>query len=47
VDNAASIRAAIESAIIPALVPLIPLVIERFHKRKTDVPSDEADQEAR
>ena len=42
IDGSASIRAAIESAVIPALVPLIPLVIERLHKRKAEVTADEA-----
>jgi hypothetical protein len=43
-DNhaSASIRAAIESALIPALIPLIPLVIERLHKHKAETASDEA-----
>jgi hypothetical protein len=41
-DGSASIRAAIENAVIPALVPLIPLVIERLHKRKAEAIADEA-----
>ena len=41
-DGHASIRTAIESAVIPALVPLIPLVIERLHKPKAETPADEA-----
>ena len=40
-DGHASMRAAIESAVIPALVPLIPLVIERLHKRKAETHADE------
>jgi hypothetical protein len=38
----ASIRAAIESAIIPALMPLIPLAIERLHRRKVEPTENEA-----
>jgi hypothetical protein len=41
-DGPASLRAAIESAVIPALLPLIPLVIERLHKHKAELGSDEA-----
>ena len=41
-DGHASIRTAIESAVIPALAPLIPLVIERLHKRKAETTADEA-----
>lgn len=43
-DNhgSASMRAAIESAIIPALLPLIPVVIERLHKHRSETTSDEA-----
>src|SRR3569832_640656 len=41
-NGPASIRAAIESAVIPALVPLLPMVIERLHKRKAESPEDEA-----
>ena len=41
-DGHASIRTAIESAVIPALVPLIPLVIERLHRRKAETTADEA-----
>ena len=40
-DGPASIRAAVESAIVPALIPLIPLLIERLHKHKAEVASDE------
>jgi hypothetical protein len=36
-----SLRAAIENAIIPALLPLIPLVIERLHRHKKTA-TDEA-----
>jgi hypothetical protein len=37
-DNhgSASVRAAIESVVIPALLPLVPLVIERLHKHKAE-----------
>jgi|SRR5579862_3093604 len=41
-DGHASIRTAIESAVVPALVPLIPLVIERLHRRKDETAADEA-----
>jgi len=41
-DGHASIRTAIESAVVPALIPLIPLVIERLHKRKAETTADEA-----
>jgi len=41
-DGHASIRTAIESAVIPALVPLIPLVIERLHKRTTEPTNETA-----
>jgi hypothetical protein len=40
-DSHASIRAAIESAVIPALIPLIPLVVERLHKRLTETTANE------
>jgi len=36
------IRAAIESVIIPALLPLIPVVIERLHKHKAEKAGNEA-----
>jgi hypothetical protein len=36
------IRAAIESVIIPALLPLIPLLIERLQKGKTQTAANEA-----
>lgn len=39
-DSHASIRAAIESAVIPALIPLIPLVVERLHKRLTETTAN-------
>ena len=39
--GAASIRTAIESALIPALLPLIPLVVERLHKHMSDKPANE------
>jgi hypothetical protein len=39
--GSASMRAAIESAIIPALLPLIPVVIERLHKHKSETTSDQ------
>ena len=42
VDSHASIRAAIESAVIPALMPLIPLVIERVHKRLAETTANDA-----
>ena len=35
-DGPASMRTAIETALIPALVPFIPLVIERLHQRKAE-----------
>ena len=38
--GSASIRTAIESAVIPALIPLIPLVIERLHKHKAEATAD-------
>jgi hypothetical protein len=38
----ASVRAALENAAIPLLLPLIPLVIQRLSKRKTDKAADEA-----
>jgi len=38
----ASVRAALESAAIPALLPLIPLVLERLRKHKTETAADEA-----
>lgn len=37
----ASLRAEIENAAIPMLLPLIPLVIQRLHKRKSENPPDE------
>ena len=40
--GSASIRNAIESAIIPALLPLIPLVVERLHKHKAETSADGA-----
>ena len=40
-DGPASLRAAIESAIIPAVLPLIPLIIERLHKHKAESASSE------
>jgi hypothetical protein len=36
------IRAAVESVIIPALLPLIPVVIERLHKHKAEKSGNEA-----
>lgn len=42
VDSHASIRAAIESAVIPALLPLIPLVIERLRKHRAETTANEA-----
>lgn len=36
------IRAAVESVIIPALLPLIPVVIERLHKHKAEKAENEA-----
>jgi hypothetical protein len=40
----ASVRAALESAAVPVLLPLIPLVIERLrkHRDKTAKPTDAA-----
>jgi hypothetical protein len=38
----ASLRAAIESAAIPLLLPLIPLVIQRLRRHRTESPSTEA-----
>jgi hypothetical protein len=38
----ASVRTALENAAIPLLLPLIPLVIQRLSKRKTDKAPDEA-----
>jgi len=35
-ESPASLRAALESAAIPMLLPLIPLVIERLRKHKTE-----------
>jgi hypothetical protein len=35
-DGGGPIRAAIESVVIPVLLPLIPLVIERLHKHKAE-----------
>lgn len=40
-DAPASLLAAIESAAIPMLLPLIPLVLERLHKRRSEKSSDE------
>lgn len=36
------IRAAIESVIIPALLPLVPVVIERLRKHKAEKSENEA-----
>ena len=36
------VRAAIESVLIPAVLPLIPVVIERLHKHKADSAKNEA-----
>jgi hypothetical protein len=41
-DSHASLRAALESAAIPMLLPLIPLVIQRLYKRNADKSADEA-----
>ena len=41
-DSPASLRAAIESAAIPLLVPLIPLVIKRLRKQATEKAEQEA-----
>jgi hypothetical protein len=37
-----TVRAALESAAIPMLLPLIPLVIERLRKHKTEKAADES-----
>jgi len=42
IGASASMRVMIETAIIPALVPLIPLVIERIHKHKSETTPTEA-----
>jgi hypothetical protein len=36
------VRAAIESVLIPAVLPLIPVVIERLHKHQADSAKNEA-----
>jgi len=41
-DGGGPIRAAIESVIIPVVLPLIPVVIERLRKHKTEAAADEA-----
>ena len=41
-DSPASLRAAIEGAAIPLLVPLIPLVIKRLRKQATEKAEQEA-----
>jgi hypothetical protein len=38
----ASLRAAIENAAIAALLPLIPLLIQRLRRHKGDSPATEA-----
>ena len=41
-ESPTSVRAALESAAIPMLLPLIPLVIERLRKHRTQGGADEA-----
>ena len=41
-DSPSSVRAALESAAIPALLPLIPLVIQRLRRHKGEKASEEA-----
>jgi hypothetical protein len=41
-DSPASLRAALESAAIPLLLPLIPLVIQRLRKPRAERAADEA-----
>jgi len=41
-EQPASVRSAIEAAAIPALLPLIPLVLERLRKYRTEKAADEA-----
>lgn len=41
-NSGGPIRAAIESMIIPAVLPLIPVVIEKLRKHKADAANDEA-----
>jgi hypothetical protein len=38
----ASLRAALESAVIPLLLPLIPLLIQRLRKQRSESPSPES-----
>ena len=40
--NGGPIRAAVENILIPALLPLVPVVIERFHKHRTEAAGNEA-----
>jgi hypothetical protein len=40
-----SVRSALESAAIPALLPLIPLVIERLRKRRTEGTANGGERE--
>lgn len=41
-DGGGPIRAAIENVVIPALLPLIPIVIERIQRHKAEAATDKA-----